>query len=507
MRQSDVYGFRSRSKAAYGILALDFIAEQLYQRADGELLIDAVTLIEMRDYVSLFCHREPLDWLLFNKLLERQKEASPRSHGNYNNALQLAQAVIDQDLEHFTKFGLDHGDIPAYSLVFLSDGKPSDCTFQHEKTRIELMHSLCKKLKTKLTVYGMGIGAKGEEFQALKNLIFTAKLLGAEGDFVHAGISSAAIGDAFASFATSTTATRTELLSKNDSSSQRPSKQVSMRDNFANEWPSKRFVTNVERYHYDPELASYPWEKGDFQNKGASGFEIEDNPFGKGAERLAYRFYEISWQQEQRQWKRVGGLMVAKESNKIQTSDETQKEKFHETFCKVQLKAYKLAGEFNKTVKKTPALRPIEDEVCLPPPIHFLNCYVYEYEKNYIKCGYLVENYLKGKFTKYSNNMGYVKTRIIEISLQIGKVYMTDFLHAFSHWIYYTSAQSMIVCDLQGVLDLEGRNPVFKLTDPAIVTRRKTYGKTDMGMNGIRAFCRTHKCNDVCKGLGLPPIR
>ena len=69
MRESDVKGFTSRSRAAYGTLALDYIAEQLYQRGD-DYLIDAVTIIEMNDTGTILFDRVPLDWILFNELLK-----------------------------------------------------------------------------------------------------------------------------------------------------------------------------------------------------------------------------------------------------------------------------------------------------------------------------------------------------------------------------------------------------------------------------------------------------
>lgn len=62
MRTRDVNGFRSRSDAAYGTLALDFIAQQLYQRGD-EFSVDAVTVIEMNDTGSVLFEKEPLDWV------------------------------------------------------------------------------------------------------------------------------------------------------------------------------------------------------------------------------------------------------------------------------------------------------------------------------------------------------------------------------------------------------------------------------------------------------------
>ena len=139
---------------------------------------------------------------------------------------------------------------------------------------------------------------------------------------------------------------------------------------------------------------------------------------------------------------------------------------------------------------------------------------MYEYENSYgDRCGLLVERYLNGKFTKFNSNNGYVNSDSHgeeSIDLAIGEVKLTDFVHAFSHWVYVQTNHNVLVCDLQGVLDMEGRRPIFRLTDPAICSKRRSshrYGKTDLGVKGIRCFCFTHKCNDVCKGLSLPIMR
>ena len=512
MRASDVNGFRTRSEAAYGTLALDYIAEQLYQRVGEETLIDAVTIIEMNDEGSLLFYREPLDWILFNKLLSRQKQAKPRSHGNYVRSLELAQYLIRQDIQQLSD--LDNEDMPAYMLVLLSDGKPSDKLAEECYSREEIMQSLSISLGEKLTVFGMGIGPAGSEFDSMNDLVQTARVWGANKDsqFTHAGLSSAKISDAFSSLATSATSTRTELLTKSDDID-RPDKDFTMRgrNSESNTWPSTCHTSEVTRWHYDPSTPDYPWRQVGFRYNTASGFDIENNPFGKGAERLAYRFHEIRYDYDDGEFKRIGDVMVAKESKKIQNDDETRKESFHLHFCRVQYKASELAKKFNQVVEKTPALFRAEDETCNPPPIHFLSCYVYEYLKNGVRCGLLVEDYLKGKYIKYNGNNGYVcpNNSGPSIQLQVGEVKLTDFLHAFSHWVFVNTDHKMIVCDLQGVLDGEGRYPVFRLTDPAINTankRKYKYGKTDCGMKGIRRFSRTHKCNGVCKGLGLPHL-
>jgi hypothetical protein len=59
----------------------------------------------------------------------------------------------------------------------------------------------------------------------------------------------------------------------------------------------------------------------------------------------------------------------------------------------------------------------------------------------------------------------------------------------------------MLVCDIQGVGDM--------YTDPQIHSNAGhgnfIYGKGDMGMEGITQFFATHRCNAVCRQLGLTP--
>ena len=310
-----------------------------------------------------------------------------------------------------------------------------------------------------------------------------------------------------------------------------------------------------------------PWVKVGFQNKDAVAIDIETEPFGIGAERAAYIMHELDSSDQ-----RLGSAMVAKESihstkansNKHQCespdmmipsiADEQvpqlrplqdqerevqrrifQEFKVHEMSCLAQHTANQLALRFNKAIEQAEQLRPVDMGMKVPH-ITFLTCSVYDYVSpaDGQRKALLVENFLPGKFTKYNGNQGYVK-RIAkesylcrEIELQVGTVLWTDFLQAFSHFVYCTTNHAMLVCDLQGVLDQEGIRPKFVLTDPCICSKRvagkghnpqrsgtahygtedrtttKRYGRTDLGMKGIRLFRSTHICNDVCKGLGLP---
>lgn len=226
---------------------------------------------------------------------------------------------------------------------------------------------------------------------------------------------------------------------------------------------------------------------------------------------MAYTFQEIAPKKNGQRWDKVGDLMVAKESRFIE--DKASKEAFHIHFCHAQRAAQSCALHFNEAVMIEPLLKPSVDEVSLPPPISFLDCSVYEYTNEYgERCGVLVEKFLRGKFTKFNSNNGFVHNddpNGASIHLEIGAVLLTDFAQAFSHWVYEKSSHNMVVCDLQGILDMEGFRPAFRLTDPAICSksrgRNSQFGKTDLGLRGIRNFCSRHICNGVCIALKLPP--
>jgi hypothetical protein len=202
--------------------------------------------------------------------------------------------------------------------------------------------------------------------------------------------------------------------------------------------------------------------------------------------------------------------MVAKAS--LHVNVEETRDSFHHDFCHVQSTSYKLAEKFNHAVRTAAPLQSMTAETKCPE-LKFSLCRVYTIKDNSTKeeTAYLVERMLPGKFTKWNSNNGYVKgakssqagARTIE--LVSGNISLEEFTQAFSHWVYEYSNQEMIVCDIQGVLNEEGRHPEFQLTDPAICTRKgQRFGKTDMRLAGVRKFCSTHRCGLVCQGLGLP---
>ena len=98
----------------------------------------------------------------------------------------------------------------------------------------------------------------------------------------------------------------------------------------------------------------------------------------------------------------------------------------------------------------------------------------------------------------------------LDVCLDVSTIRDSDYLKAFSHFSHVNSRGSLMVVDLQGTLQRTVAAPrkTYVLTDPAIHQRfrkkkKRQFGRTDLGFEGIKAFFATHECNDVCRFLGL----
>lgn len=107
---------------------------------------------------------------------------------------------------------------------------------------------------------------------------------------------------------------------------------------------------------------------------------------------------------------------------------------------------------------------------------------------------YLVEPLVR-HFEKFTSNNGWIAS-VDDV------VWAVLAMEAFSHYTYHQSGGQMIVCDLQGRYRFNkfNRNKSrFELSDPAICSRRRTYGPTDLGEKGIESFFFNHSCNGFCQ--------
>lgn len=98
---------------------------------------------------------------------------------------------------------------------------------------------------------------------------------------------------------------------------------------------------------------------------------------------------------------------------------------------------------------------------------------------------YLMEDYQEGLFMKLTNNDFFIPI----INYNMEEKYIID----FSHWSYAWTNSSLMVTDLQGWAMSKSS---FILTDPAIHSRSKQFGKTDQGETGFNRYFIMHR--DVC---------
>ena len=126
MNTHDIDLHRDRRTAAYCNIALDLIAEQLFNSTANNR--DVVSLIEFDRSATVVFRREPVSWVSYNKLLERRDNSTftVREHAksfdtikcdnNYLPALEEAESLLAESF---------HEDC-ALTLFFLSDGAPTD---------------------------------------------------------------------------------------------------------------------------------------------------------------------------------------------------------------------------------------------------------------------------------------------------------------------------------------------------------------------------------------------
>ena len=412
----------SRSHAAFGTLSLEFIAEQLTQRPNqGDLFAESVTIVEMKEEGKAIFERVPFDWILFNRLLKIPDHVRPSLGGNYNESLTLVSDMILGEYTSLVADGAERGELPHFSMVFLSDGRPSDSNPSYAQKRTDILRSLTDSLGDKFSLFAMGIGARDGEFDVLQSLVKTVTENGGSGQFVHAGVSAVKLSQTFSQISSTLTSHRTTLIGNNAADAQsgeKVEKEVTMRETgkiVGKKMPSETYLDGnnhaITRYKFEKGLFDRnedPWKEIDFAYHGANGVEIETKPFGKGSERLAYRFHEVKRSARGGIIKRLCKTFV--EMNSVHLNSLETKEAFHKDFCLVQTTAYDLAEDFNTAVRLAPPLQSTTKEK-KPPTLKFMQCQVYTIKDKETKdeTSYLCEKLLPGKFTKYNSNNGYVR--------------------------------------------------------------------------------------------------
>jgi len=114
MRKLDMDSYTMRFDVVWLTLALSVVANGL--RSKERTDTDMLSVVTMQNSSEIVIAHEPFDWILYNKIVDLLRSSIPCQGGCYKPALETAAALFDMSRSRRC----------ALSLVFLSDGRPSD---------------------------------------------------------------------------------------------------------------------------------------------------------------------------------------------------------------------------------------------------------------------------------------------------------------------------------------------------------------------------------------------
>jgi hypothetical protein len=555
MREADVWGCRSRLHAAWFAVALDFVAHRIESGVAGPM--DIVSVVTLSEAPVIIIQEEPCTWQLYNKLVRIYTKGwtnPAEGHGPYIPALKKVKKLL----------GRSHSSGCPLAVSLLSDGRPSDCIagLSYEQAMQSIADEagkLARLYGRRLTFATIGIG-EASDFGMLEKIAEIVNDFGARGLFQRPSMTSSDLGNAFTTVSTSLTSTQKEQTDLDTLKQHRVrSVQQESRTKAAiaisavskEDFHIYNVSECVERQSYREYLEGrkryHIFEHAGYQHSDAQYVAFARGPFGEGAERFAYRFYEVAADGSTI----LGKPLVAKESrfidNKEMIADgESQRQQFVRTFCKTQQLALRLAEEFNQKLDET---RRVHKNT---PRIRFLDCSIYVLSDAQLgKHSVLVEERLFGEWEKWNCNNGFVAgmkeapkydgeamrkavSKLAESSNLdliaeedsdgdstddsesdvegeqniVEQIIFTPFdvAQAFSHFSYWATGRKRLVCDLQGVYDPELNQ--LQLSDPVIhyynhrdADRTNVHGRTDRGRNGMAMFFDSHHeyCGHLCR--------
>jgi len=516
MRAADIDKSVTRSDLVWLTLAVDLVKSNL---ESGERKpSDFLSVIFMKDDATVVIDRQPFDWILFNNLVDIMNTEKPSTGGNYIPALNQAGELLLYNRSRNC----------ALTLLFLSDGKPSDHLRRGDKVHLyasnkegwlaymkshmgqqigELASLFGKRLN--MCFYAIGPSATSD-FSIMKHMADQAKEYECPVVYQPATLKAGALSTALRTMSTTTTNTMSTIsdipkgFEYRDMLKMKKSEVGSPVVTETWEVILQETIGSGQRRIVKSEWGSTGWTTVSpvFSDPNAVGVAWETRWFGEGTERLAKECREVGPDGQTF----VGPPMVLKASITVNNSVDVDSKEFHKRFCKSQGKAQSFASKFNEAILKLPFNL---------PTIEFLPCWVYMVQlASGERKAYLVEPSLNvNQYKKFNDNQGNVYTsravplvrqtrqkptfglgtllEVIEesdeeseesnIESAINKereqateeeVDQSDILQAFSCWTYkVASRHRYLVCDLQGtyVDNLLVRGE-YRLTDPVIHT-------------------------------------
>lgn len=388
MTTHDILYHRDRQTAAYSVTALELVAEQLFNGTANNS--DVVSLIEFSNTARVVFEREPVSWVLYNKLLTRRdrRTFAARKEAEHSDILGCDSNYLPALVAAKKLLALDVHETCALSLFFIYDGAPSDARnlgltpAAALRTMTNRVNDLAVCFEDKLTMTMVGFGNARCDFSSLEAM--ATAFNAASGDnhraqFMYCNKMADGISSAISSMVSTTTMTRL-TLSRREKEKGRTKRNVAseVETNNFNDW---KFYGIVGHFVYDPSVDDFVRHPGlppgalRTSNKVQALKRQRELPpllafntshCGEGAERLAYRC-QLSTQRSTAGF--VLGNMVAKETNLVERIEEHIA--FHKGFCKTQSLAAHLADEFNRRLQGLSS-----SDANRAPRVSFLACSV-----------------------------------------------------------------------------------------------------------------------------------
>lgn len=437
MRTHDIPLHRDRQVAAFSTMALEYVAEQLFNGNANNR--DVVSLVEFSKTATIIFRKEPISWVLYNKLLNRRDRSGylTRTLGKTTDTIWCESNYLPALIAAEELLAFENHEDCALSMFFLSDGEPTDAAHNSllPSAALRLMKeriaTIARRFDYQLNMSFVGFGGSTKDFECLKSMTEAANESAGMplARFVYCDKLANSIGAAVTSLAQSTTLTRTALMSgerrtkentRTDIKPEESSSSLSS-SSFSNVgWDSYKIV-----YHSIFNPRTNDWEPYSGFPVGALREEnleearmllslnrlppclkMNKGYLGTGVERVAYRCHLA----EENGAPKLGA-MIAKETLRADRIDEHIA--FHKSFCVTQSLAAHLATEFNTRLQGLPNYSKIAT-----PNVCFLKCSVLGLKDPQWpqgERGVLVEKQLdteRFEWRKWNNNAGAVDGKI-----------------------------------------------------------------------------------------------
>jgi hypothetical protein len=199
MRFDDINGARCRADAVWTTIASNYVLDPLKEGALSSS--DVVSVVAFRDTAEVLVAQAPVDYVLFNRILtfREYETVRPEGPGNYLPALDVAESLLK-----WNKLGSC-----ALSLLFFSDGKPSD-----RGNFVARTGQIAAKYGHRLTMSCIGMAEPSEDFAILQAMVEEARDFGVQAVFQRPTLHLSELSVAISSLASSLCTTKTSMIDR-----------------------------------------------------------------------------------------------------------------------------------------------------------------------------------------------------------------------------------------------------------------------------------------------------